>query len=812
MSIELPEHKIQLKLNWSFPCLANGIITSFKIYLVGYPLVDLHVGEKKETKIVYESNTTEYNTLFENLEPAFNYTIILKSVTIDGLESDGVILEFKTPGSFPQIPIIEKVVNVTSTSFTLQWLEPQRKNGKLDGYFIYLFTNRINDYILEGCPVDLKLNIFESVLPNRTTFTFENASPGFNYTVIMHASTEGKNGSNVTFYIRTLDAEPEEVRDLNFVFINRHQEYYNGNITVNFKPPCNFNGNFQYIKINLNGSRLNKKQHFISQKINFLLPEYNYRMEIWPQYKYQLIVQVVTKHYVKNTTKNFVSPSGVPLLTNYHMQSPIAISSSQAKFNMSKFLFDDSYGDVMYYAVIVGQRLYEEKPMFGYWEGNEETWPVVTSSESNEGMQPHALTPKFWNPFQGTNASEYTYIIQDSILRPNIWYNVKVRGLTNHGYRDTSELMFKLPEDYDVSALIFGIIFGILGTAILLGSVFILWRKRKRWAKKKESIKSISLNPMPISIKSFPQYYSELSNDGDKLKQEYTLLINKSNEITLPCSHGMIPENKKKNRYTNVIAYDHSRVKLKEVAEDDLDYINASYVKGYSGNIEYIATQGPLEHTLIDFWRMVIQENSTLIVMVAQFIEQNKDKCFKYFPNNHENMELENGIAIRCCTELDFKTYTVRTLLVQRDLEQWTITHLQFTDWPDFGCPAGTQIMLEFCRLMRDYADKSDSPIILHCSAGIGRTGTLIALDILLQTISEDKDVDIFNTVLDLRKDRKNMVQTEKQYLYIHNCISDAIEQPAPIKNCISEKEPIYENLEEIMKEQNGLDVKESKF
>lgn len=328
----------------------------------------------------------------------------------------------------------------------------------------------------------------------------------------------------------------------------------------------------------------------------------------------------------------------------------------------------------------------------------------------------------------------------------------------------------------------------------------------------KESIKSISLNPMPISIKSFPQYYSELSNDGDKLKQEYTLLINKSNEITLPCSHGMIPENKKKNRYTNVIAYDHSRVKLKEVAEDDLDYINASYVKGYSGNIEYIATQGPLEHTLIDFWRMVIQENSTLIVMVAQFIEQNKDKCFKYFPNNHENMELENGIAIRCCTELDFKTYTVRTLLVQRDLEQWTITHLQFTDWPDFGCPAGTQIMLEFCRLMRDYADKSDSPIILHCSAGIGRTGTLIALDILLQTISEDKDVDIFNTVLDLRKDRKNMVQTEKQYLYIHNCISDAIEQPAPIKNCISEKEPIYENLEEIMKEQNGLDVKESKF
>ncbi|KAF5308898.1 hypothetical protein FQR65_LT00598 [Abscondita terminalis] len=913
-TVENPDQKIQLDVNWNFPCMANGVILSFTIALIGYPNVDYHIGVRKETKVKYANEwASSYNTSFVNLEPAFNYTLTLKSLTKDNLESTGVVIHFNTPGSPPEAPVVQKVANVTSTSFTIEWLEPSRKNGKLDGYYVYIHTERTDGYMLEDCSNELSTDYtafvdpsqtrftFDNALssfnytvilhasaegkngskvtfyvqtldsapeapvvqkvanvtstsftiewlepsrkngkldgyyvyihtertdgymledcsnelstdytafvdPRQTRFTFDNALSSFNYTVILHASAEGKNGSKVTFYVQTLDSEPEEVRNLNFALINRHQEYYRVSVMINFKLPCNLNGKLQYIIIHLNGTRLHKKPHFTTQNFTLALPEYTCQMDLWAEYEYRLTVHVVTQNYIKSTTKILSAPSGVPPLTNYHMQTPIAISPSKAKFNFSKYLFDDSYGDILYYAIIIRQSAYEEKPMFGHWEGNEETWPVITEEPiNNEIMQPYALTPKFWNPFKGNNGSEYSLTIQDSTLRPNTYYSIKIRGFTKNGYRDSSELMFKLPEEYDASGLIFGIIFGILGTIIFLITVFFLWRKRKRWATKKESIKPISLNPMPISVKGFPQYYSELSNDEDRLKQEYLLLVSKSNEITSPCLEGISLKNKKKNRYTNVIAYDHSRVKLNDEDEDS-DYINASYIKGYSGDVEYIATQGPLQHTVNDFWKMVIQENSSLIVMVAQFVEQNKDKCFKYFPNNHENIELDDGIEIRCCTELDFKSYIVRTLLIQRDLEQWTITHLQYTDWPDFGCPNGTQEMLEFCRLMRDYADKRNSPVILHCSAGIGRTGTLIALDILLQTIDENKDVDIFNAVLNLRKDRKNMVQTEKQYLYIHNCISDAIEQPLPIK------EPIYQNVQDIKKEQNGLNVKESQF
>ncbi|KAF5281937.1 hypothetical protein FQA39_LY00461 [Lamprigera yunnana] len=806
-----PDHNV-VDISWKYPCSAYGIIKFFTVDIIGYPKVDLHIRMKNETNILNVTGRTDYKYTIKNLEPAFNYTILLKSVTEDNLESNTTILRFETPNSHPTRPIIKAVYNVTNTSFTIEWDEPYRKNGKLEAYYIYIFTNSSNHIILNDCNRPDNLNNYETVAANQTEFTFKHAQPNYNYTIMIHACADGNNGTTDVCYVRTLDSVPEKVRNLDLRFINIHQEYYNGHITVNFKPPCNLNGNFEKISIFLNGTRTNKKHSYHIQTIESILPEYNFLMDIQPQYYYILIVQVKTENYAQNTTKYFISPSGVPLLANYYLQRPIPLNSRQAKFNLSKKIFDDTYGDIIYYDIIIGQFSHEEDSKFGYWDGTEETWPIIVGDLNKEWLQPHALTPRFWNPFKDTNATEYEYMIQDGALKSKILYSIKVRGFTEHGYRDTSTLNFQLPEDYDASAMIFGIIFGIIGTAILLGSIFILWRKRKRWAMKKESIKSIPLNPIPISIKSFPQYYNELSTDSDKLKHEYTLLATKSSEMTISTSNGLLPQNKKKNRYTNVIAYDHSRVKLKNSEDSTTDYINASYIKGYSDNVEYIATQGPLEHTLVDFWNMVLQENSCLIVMVAQFVEQNKDKCFKYFPNNHENMELDNGIGIRCCTELDFKTYIVRTLLVQKDMEQSTITHLQFMEWPDFGCPNGTQMMLEFSRLMREYAYKTYTPIVLHCSAGIGRTGTIIALDILLQTINENKDIDIFNTVLNLRKDRKNMVQTEKQYLYIYNCICDAIETPAPVKNNIIHKEPIYENVEEIKKVQEELHIKESKF
>ncbi|KAK5643580.1 hypothetical protein RI129_007425 [Pyrocoelia pectoralis] len=706
-------------------------------------------------------------------------------------------------------------MSITQDAFTINWNEPLRKNGQIVMYYLHIFNNGPNHWISTDCPTNMATYEYQ-ILPTNLTYRFEKGTPDHNYTITIQAATKEKNSSLSSPYnVSTNDSESEEVQNINISFINKQQEYYNGHVNVSFQIPCNTNGPFQRVTVILIGTRANKETHNVTQSIDTFLPEYFFLLNVQADYNYKSVVQIATKNFIKSSVTYFISPSGVPPLGVYILQKPIQVTPTQAKVNVSKNLFDDMSGDIRYYSVIIGQSSHEEASKYGFWNGDDETWPKIFSDNSNEMERPFELTPRFWNPFLNSSKSVYSFVIgenQQFTLQPNVLYTLKVRGFTKDAYRDTPTVIFQLIEDFDATALIFGSIFGILGTAMLLVSVFILWRKRRKWAMQKESVKSIQLSPMPISIKVFTQYYNEIRNDAEKLKHEYTLLTSKSSEITSSSSIGLLVQNKKKNRYTNVIPYDHSRVILNDTDEFTTDYINASYIKGFTGNVEYIATQGPLENTAIDFWKMIIQENVSLIVMVAQFVEQNKDKCYKYFPNNHENMELENGLTLRCCTELNFNTYIVRTIAVQDDTEQWTVAHLQFTDWPDFGCPTGTEIMLEFCQLMREYGEKTGAPIVLHCSAGVGRTGTLIALDILLQAINNNKEIDIFNTVLNLRRDRKNMVQTEKQYLYIHSCISDAIETPLPSKNCQKNTEPIYENLEDIKKGLNELSIKESVF
>ncbi|XP_031339313.1 tyrosine-protein phosphatase 10D-like isoform X2 [Photinus pyralis] len=799
----------RVAIRWRYPCPANAAIDHFHIQLFGDPQADYQVPQTNSTHGTLATNTSSYHFIFINLQPAFNYTIALKSVSVsDNLESATVVGNFQTPEHIPESPTIKTVTKVTARAFTIEWEEPVRKNGKIVGYYLHILNNGPNHLIPTLCAKDT--NAYEYFVgPSILSYRFEKGTPNYNYTIAIQAATKAKNGTlSDPYNVVTSDSESEEVRDIKIVFINKQQEYYNGHININFQVPCNTNGHFERITVILIGNRADKETHKVTQSIDSLIPEYNFLINVQAEYHYELTVQVVTTNFITPTVQYFTSPSGVPPLGVYLLQKPTQVTPTLAKVNISKQLFDDIAGDVVYYSVIIGQPPHEEEPKYGFWKGDSTTWPEILAVNAFE------LTPKFWNPFLNGSKSVYTCVIGEEdqyALHTNVLYALKVRGFTKDGYRDTGSVTFQLT-DYNSTALILGSIFGVLGSAMLLVSVCILWRKRRKWAMAKESVKSIPLSPIPISIKGFPQYYSELNGDAEKLKHEYMLLTSKSNEITLSNSVGVMAQNKKRNRYTNVIAYDHSRVILKEVDDSGTDYINASYIQGFTGNVEYIATQGPLEQTVIDFWKMVIQENVSLIVMVAQFVEQNKDKCYKYFPNNHENMELANGFTIRCCTELNFNTYIVRTITIQNEIKQWTITHLQFTDWPDFGCPNGTEIMLEFCQLMREYAEKTSAPIVLHCSAGVGRTGTLIALDILLQAIHDNKDIDIFNTVLNLRRDRKNMVQTEKQYLYIHSCINDAIENPLPVSNGRTNMEPIYENVEDIKKELNEHTITESQF
>ncbi|KAK6631659.1 hypothetical protein RUM44_006188 [Polyplax serrata] len=217
-----------------------------------------------------------------------------------------------------------------------------------------------------------------------------------------------------------------------------------------------------------------------------------------------------------------------------------------------------------------------------------------------------------------------------------------------------------------------------------------------------------------------------------------------------------------------------TRVKL-SIKDDDpsTDYINASFIKGYNDENEYIACQGPQKETCHDFYRMIIEQNVEVIVMLTDLFENNKEKCFKYYPNEGEVM-LVNDIGIFCSDEEEFQFYRRRTLSLTKGEKDIVVTQFQYKQWGDFVCPSNTSDMILFCDLIRRTPHKGC--ILVHCSAGAGRTGTFIAIDILLQRVKNNQKINVFNTILKLRQQRVGMVQTEAQMGYVYECISQAIE------------------------------------
>uniref|UniRef100_A0A2K5K524 Receptor-type tyrosine-protein phosphatase kappa n=1 Tax=Colobus angolensis palliatus TaxID=336983 RepID=A0A2K5K524_COLAP len=226
-------------------------------------------------------------------------------------------------------------------------------------------------------------------------------------------------------------------------------------------------------------------------------------------------------------------------------------------------------------------------------------------------------------------------------------------------------------------------------------------------------------------------------------------------------------QNRAKNRYGNIIAYDHSRVILQPVEDDpSSDYINANYIDiwlyrdGYQRPSHYIATQGPVHETVYDFWRMIWQEQSACIVMVTNLVEVGRVKCYKYWP---DDTEVYGDFKVTCVEMEPLAEYVVRTFTLERRgySEIREVKQFHFTGWPDHGVPYHATGLLSFIRRVKLSNPPSAGPIVVHCSAGAGRTGCYIVIDIMLDMAEREGVVDIYNCVKALRSRRINMVQTE---------------------------------------------------
>ncbi|XP_063165405.1 phosphatidylinositol phosphatase PTPRQ [Candoia aspera] len=305
----------------------------------------------------------------------------------------------------------------------------------------------------------------------------------------------------------------------------------------------------------------------------------------------------------------------------------------------------------------------------------------------------------------------------------------------------------------------------------------------------------------PIGKKCFLQHVEELcTNNNIKFQEEFLELPKFLPDLA--STDADLPWNKSKNRFPNIKPYNNNRVKLMpDACIPGSDYINASYVSGYLCPNEFIATQGPLPGTVGDFWRMVWETRAKTIVMLTQCYEKGRIRCHQYWPEDNIPVTVFGDIVITKLVEDIQIDWTIRDLKIERHGDCMTVHQCNFTAWPEHGVPETSTPLVHFAKLIRDSRSHDHTPIIVHCSAGVGRTGVYIALDHLIQHINDHDFVDVYGLVAELRSERMCMVQNLAQYIFLHQCVLDLL----TIKNSL----PICFVNYSVLQKMDSLDAME---
>ncbi|XP_043083339.1 receptor-type tyrosine-protein phosphatase eta-like isoform X22 [Puntigrus tetrazona] len=328
-----------------------------------------------------------------------------------------------------------------------------------------------------------------------------------------------------------------------------------------------------------------------------------------------------------------------------------------------------------------------------------------------------------------------------------------------------------------VIPMIVGVVLAVICFLLLIALIFFFYLRRQTNKQPPDIPVHTISNKINIAlrIEDYEEYFKRKNADSNcGFAEEYEEL--KTVGTAQSKNTALAIENKPKNRYSNVLPYDASRVKLSMCGSPFDDYINANYIPGYNSRKEFIAAQGPLPVTVNEFWRMVWEKNVHTIVMLTRCNEMGRVKCEKYWPSGTNHYQ---NNSVTTTSEIELESWTIRdfTLKNVKTAETRYIRQFHFTAWPDHGVPQTTEVLIDFRHLVREHMDQYSrhSPAVVHCSAGVGRTGTFIAIDHLIFQIERDSMVDIYGIVNDMRMHRPLMVQTEEQYVYLHQCAYDII-------------------------------------
>ncbi|XP_069769077.1 receptor-type tyrosine-protein phosphatase H-like [Narcine bancroftii] len=757
--------------------------------------------------------TSQDMTVFTvtNLDPGIQYKLSVESVTPESTLS---IPEEVTNTTNPSPVSSLSVVNRTTNSIQIKWTAPTDSRASDYKYRISVASIAVEDSITNYTSQDV------------TVFTMTNLDPGIQYKLSVESVTPESTLSIPEEVTNTTNPSPV----FGLSLVNRTTN----SLGIKWTAPTDTRASDYKYKITVASvAGGDSRTNYTSQDMTVFTVT-----NLDPGIQYKLSVESVTPEStlsIPEEVTNTTNPSPVSSLsvvnrTTNSIQikwtAPTDSRASDYKYRISvaSIAVEDSITNYTSQDVTVFtmtnldpgiqyklsvESVTPESTLSIPEEVTNTTIPGIVANFHCAGKTGYTITVK-WNKPKG-NFTSFKVLIYDidkllknttigkdkseltvKQLQPGRKYIVKISTETRQEVSEqVTEQCWTNSQPIIVGATV-GSLLGLILIGILLS--FIIHKSRQGKGSKQRDPGLSSMHSFPSSFKPIPvdeykSYFQRMHADTDiGFAEEYqslaTVGVDQSKEAFLHA------DNKVKNRYTNIFPYDATRVKLNSQPDSSSsDYINASYMPGYNTENAFIAAQGPLPSTVADFWRMIWEQETQVIVMLTNCVEQNRVKCEHYWPMDY-NTCIYGDIAVNIVSENISPEWTIRNFKIKKvgDSKSRKVTHFHFTSWPDHGVPEDTEKLLQFQKLIRNHLNNSQGGCpVIHCSAGVGRTGTLIALDYLLQRMDKEAMVDVYGIVYKMRMNRTCMVQTEPQYIFLHRCILDTIQTRY-------NKEPIYQN------------------
>ncbi|XP_011298900.1 tyrosine-protein phosphatase 10D isoform X2 [Fopius arisanus] len=724
-----------------------------------FDLYRFRISDDNNTTKEKHVDDTDTKVTFGGLTPGKLYNVTVWTVS-EGVESRPILRQDRL---FPEPINGIHAIDVNDTRISLTWDVPQ---GEYDAFEVQYINS--DDNYMEN-------------ITSHNAITISNLKPHRNYTftLVVRSGSEFsylRRSNPLSASFTTSESYPGRVEKFHPTDIQPSEISFEW-----FLPDGESNGIIKKFTITygLEGSSHTQMRDFKPAEfrgvIRGLTPGKIYVFRIQAETKIGFGPETIWKQKMP-----ILAPPKPPTQV---VPNEVCRSSTTIQIRFRKNYFSEQHGAVISYTIIVAED--DSKNASGLEMPSWRDVQAYSSWPPYQVMEPY-------NPFKNGSVEDFTIGTENcenkigycnGPLKAGSTYRVKVRAFTAPDKFTDTSYSFPIQTDKDNTTIIVGVTVPIVLLLTMLGIGLLVRRHRNQRRKITEPRATDNLSlpdsvietSRPIRVENFAEHYRIMSADSDfRFSEEFEELKHVGRDQ--PCTAADLPCNRPKNRFTNILPYDHSRFKLQPVDDEEgSDYINANYVPGHNSPREFIVTQGPLHSTRDDFWRMVWESNSRAIVMLTRCIEKGREKCDHYWPM--DTLPVYYGdICVTVLNETRYPDWSITEFMLCRGDVKRVIQHFHFTTWPDFGVPSPPQTLARFVRAFRERVRPDQRPIVVHCSAGVGRSGTFITLDRILQQIQVSDYVDIFGIVWVMRKERVWMVQTEQQYICIHQCLLAVLE------------------------------------